>query len=148
MLLAEPRHSERSEGSPTASLITYLSRLLDENLIGDAHLVRFVEGLERGEVVNPILEEEAQTNFSLLVQRGGLEQMIQSDTLDREALSVWAQETLSERGIVRVQRKVVHKDTQIHFQPMEFVLIPDQSYSMSRFQTTQWQWAIIMEQNP
>jgi len=140
--------SPQGEGSPTSFLITYLSRLLDETLIGDVHLVRFAEGLERGQIINPISEQEARANYSLLVQRGGLEQMIQSDTLDREALSVWAQETLSERGIVRVQRKVVHKDTQIHFQPMEFVLIPDQSYSMSRFQTTQWQWAIIMEQNP
>ena len=48
--------SPQGEGSQTEALITYLSRLLDETLIGDENLVRLVKGLERDEVVNPISE--------------------------------------------------------------------------------------------
>ena len=46
--------SAQNDSDQTSSLITYLSRLLDETLIGDVHLVRLSEGLERGEVVNTI----------------------------------------------------------------------------------------------
>jgi len=78
---------------------------------------------------------------------------------------MWVREKLSERGVIRVQKKEVHKKTQIPFQPMEFqeipagefwmgegenkrkVMIPT-SYEISKFQLTQWQWAKIMGDNP
>ncbi|OGQ15378.1 MAG: hypothetical protein A3B70_03210 [Deltaproteobacteria bacterium RIFCSPHIGHO2_02_FULL_40_11] len=165
-LLAEGHpEAQSAEGSPTVSLITYLSRLLDERLIGDDHLVRFSVGLERGEVVNPILEEDAAANYSLLVQRGGLEHLIQSDKLNQEMLLRWTQEKLSERGMVRQQRNVIHKDTEISAHPMNFVPIQagtfmmgevgkkkevaiKDPYEMSVFSITQWQWAMIMGENP
>jgi len=151
--------------SPTASLITYLSRLLEEGLLTDAHLQRFYEGLEKGNVVNPITEEEAAADPWLMIQRGGLERMIQSENLDPNRLRVWVEEEISKRSIVRVQRNEVHKDTQIPFQPMEFVEIPagefwmgeegkkrkvfiPEPYYISKFQLTQWQWAKVMDDNP
>src|SRR3989339_686292 len=87
MLLAESPPSgffalrAQNDSDQTSSLITYLSRLLDETLIGDEHLVRFSEGLERGEVINPISEVEA-ADFRLSVQRSGLEYLIQSGGFD------------------------------------------------------------------
>ena len=170
-LLAEA-HPERSshpeaqsaEGSPTSSLITYLSRLLDETLIGDVHLERLAQRLEQGEVVNPISEQEARANYSLLVQRGGLEHLIQSDTLDQKTLLSWAREKLSERDVVYQQREVVHKETEILAQPMEFVSIQPDTFTMggdrkvlvkltkpfevSIFLVTQWQWVRVMGKNP
>src|SRR3990167_3532714 len=124
-LLAEPRPSgffalrAQNDSDQTSPLITYLSRLLDETLIGDVHLVRLAEGLERGEVVNPISEAEA-ADFRLSVQRSGLEYLIQSGGFDPDILLMWVQEKLSERGAVRVQRKEVHTKTKIPIQPMEF----------------------------
>ena len=176
-LLAEPRPSgffalraqndnpsAQNDSAQTSSLITYLSRLLDETLIGDANLVRLAEGLERGEVVNPISEAEA-ADFRLSVQRSGLEYLIQSGGFDPDMLLTWVREKLSERGAVRVQRKEVHTKTKIPIQPMEFQEIPagefwmgegkgrkkvtiSNSYEIARFQLTQWQWAKIMGDNP
>src|SRR3989338_2270690 len=156
--------SAQNDSDQTSSLITYLSRLLDETLIGDVHLVRLSEGLERGEVVNPISEAEA-ADFRLSVQRSGLEYLIQSGGFDPDILLMWVQEKLSERNIVRVQKKEVHEKTQIPFQPMEFqeipagefwmgegknkrkVMIPT-PYELARFQLTQWQWTKVMGENP
>src|SRR3989338_2584560 len=101
--------SSRNALGMTEVLITYLSRLLDETLIGDVHLVRFAEGLERGEVVNPISEVEA-ADFRLSVQRSGLEYLIQSGGFDPDMLLTWVREKLSERGVVRQQREVVRED--------------------------------------
>src|SRR3989338_3469203 len=156
--------SPHGEGSPTSSLITYLSRLLDETLIGDVHLVRFSEGLEQGQIINPISEVEA-SDFRLAVQRSGLEYLIHSGGFDPDMLLSWVREKLSERGVVRQQRDAVHQDTEIPIQPMEFVPIPSgkfmigakdtqkeviikEPYEMSVFQITQWQYAMVMESNP
>jgi len=154
-LLAEA-HPERSshpevqsaEGSPTSSLIAYLSRLLDETLIGDVHLVRLAEGLERGEVVNPISEDEARVSSSLLVQSGGLNQLIQSDVLDRKVILAWAQEKLSQRSVAHLQREAVRYSTEHSLQLMEFVPIPSSVFEMAIFTVTQWQWVVIMGKNP
>src|SRR3989338_3020757 len=156
--------SAQNDSDQTSSLITYLSRLLDETLIGDVHLVRLSEGLERGEVVNPISEVEA-ADFRLAVQRPGLEYLIQSGGFDPDMLLTWVREKLSERNIVRVQKKEVHEKTQIPFQPMEFQEIPagefwmgegenkrkvviPTHYELARFQLTQWQWTKVMGENP
>src|SRR3989338_4656670 len=176
-LLAEPRPSgffalraqndnpsAQNDSDPTSSLIAYLSRLLDENLIGDAHLERFAAGLEQGQVVNPISKEEAQADYALLLHHGGLERLI-LDALDRAIFLSWAQKRLSERSIVREQSGVVRQDTEVPFFQMEFVEIPagefmmkekekqvkstiPNPYFISRFQTTQWQWAMVMGENP
>ena len=154
MLLAEYPPSgffalrAQNDSDQTSSLITYLSRLLDETLIGDAHLVRLSEGLERGEVVNPISEKEAEANYSLLVQRGGLEHLIQSDALDREILLTWIKEKLSQRQVNRIQRNSVEKVTELPIQHMQFVPIPSRTFEMGAFLVTQWQWAMIMKNNP
>ena len=169
-LLAEPRPSgffalrTQNDSDQTSPLITYLSRLLDETLIGDVHLVRLSEGLERGEVVNPISEVEA-ADFRLSVQRSGLEYLIQSGGFDPDALLTWAKEKLSERGIVRVQREIVREDTERLFTQMQFVFLQpgefwmgkeekrtkvgiESPFEMSVFQVTQWQWAMVMGSNP
>src|SRR3989338_11600685 len=128
-LLAEPRPSgffalrAQNDSDQTSPLITYLSRLLDETLIGDVHLERLASGSERGEVINPISEDEARTNYSLLVQRGGLEQIIQSRDLDREILLSWIREKLAERDVVHKQRGIVNQETNVPFIPMKFVPI-------------------------
>ena len=152
-LLAEA-HPERSshpeaqsaEGSPTSSLITYLSRLLDETLIGDGHLVRLAEGLEQGQVVNPISEAEA-ADFRLSVQRSGLEYLMQSGGFDPDALLTWAKEKLTERSMVRGQRETVEARTAVSFQTMEFVPI-EERLEFGSFLVTQWQWAMVMGNNP
>ena len=120
----------QNDSDQTSSLITYLSRLLDETLIGDVHLVRFSEGLEQGQVINPISEAEA-ADFRLSVQRSGLEYLIQSGGFDPDALLTWAREKLSERGVVRQQREVVHQDA-VPFQPMEFQEIPAGEFWIDR----------------
>ena len=175
-LLAEPRPSgffalraqndspsAQNDSDQTSPLITYLSRLLDETLIGDVHLVRFSEGLEQGQIINPISEVEA-SDFRLSVQRSGLEYLIQSGGFDPDMLLTWVREKLSERGVVRQQREVVHQDA-VPFQPMEFQEIPagefwmgegenkrkvviPTPYELARFQLTQWQWAKVMGENP
>ena len=127
-------------------------------------MVRFMEGLERGEVVNPISHEEAQADYRLLVQRNGLELLVQPG-LDQKRLLAWVREKLIERGVVRRQREVIRVETKIPLQPMEFVLIEpgtfmmgeegskvkvtiEKPYEMGMFPVTQWQWAMVMGENP
>jgi len=156
--------SSRNALGMTEVLITYLSRLLDETLIGDVHLVRFAEGLERGEVVNPISEVEA-ADFRLSVQRSGLEYLIQSGGFYPDVLLTWVREKLSQKGVLRQQREVVHRKTENSMYPIEFVpiqsgrfmmgekgekvrVILTNSFEMAIFPVTQWQWSMVMEENP
>ena len=57
----------------TKNFQSYIGELLEKRIIGDSELIRFIEHLEKGELINLISEDEALTSTSLLVQRRGLQ---------------------------------------------------------------------------
>jgi formylglycine-generating enzyme required for sulfatase activity len=151
--------------TPTESFIGYLGLLLDNQVIGQTQLVRLVENLRRGELVNPISEEEARVSSSLQIHREGLEEYVQENNLDKEDLLRWVEENLKEKDRVRVKREETRQDTKELHQQMIFNHVDPGTFLMGEGNTiltvtisqpfefmstpvTQKQWAVIMGENP
>ena len=53
----------------TKNFQSYIGELLEKKIIEEPQLTRFIENLEKGELINPISQDEALTSTSLMVQR-------------------------------------------------------------------------------
>ena len=104
----------------TKGLQSYIGELLGKRIIGEPQLIRFIEHLEKGELINPISEDEALTSTALLVQRRGLQQYLDEASLDQKELLAWSRATLEKRARVRVNREEVQEETQDIDQKLEF----------------------------
>ncbi|MCY4645141.1 MAG: hypothetical protein OXB88_11035, partial [Bacteriovoracales bacterium] len=53
----------------TDDLKGFLGELMERQTIGDEGLIRLIEGLEEGKLINPITEEEAWESVGAVTQR-------------------------------------------------------------------------------
>ena len=104
----------------TKGLQSYIGELLEKRIIGDPELIRFIEHLERGELINPISQDEARTSTALLVQRKGLQKYLDKSSLNQKELLAWSRATLEKRARVRVQREETREETRNIYQDLEF----------------------------
>ena len=150
----------------TKNFQSYIGELLEEQIIKEPQLTRFIENLEEGELINPISKEEALTSTALLVQRRGIQKYLDQSSLDQKELLDWARATLEKRARVRVSREEVREETRYPAQKLEFHPVKRPvSFEMTdgrnrKFVTltypievqstpvTQKQWVEIMGENP
>ena len=154
--------TELLELDGTSNAMAYMDELLETQIMGDAELVRFLDGLKGGEAVNPFGPTEST---DALIHRDGLQSLMERESLDRDRLLAWAEKKLRERAGVRQRRSVVKKETEDVFQRIEFIEIVPGSFKMGEqgeavpvkltnaFEimdkpVTQKQWVDIMEKNP
>ena len=104
----------------TKGFQSYIGELLEKKVIGDPELIRFIEHLEKGELINPITTDEALTSTSLLVQRKGLQKYLNKSSLDQKELLAWSRATLEKRARIRVKREEVREETREIPQKLEF----------------------------
>ena len=104
----------------TKGFQSYIGALLEHKIIGDPELIRFIENLEKGELINPISEDEARVSTPLLVQRRGLQQYLNKASLDQKELLAWSKVTLEKRDRVRVSREETREETRDISQELEF----------------------------
>ena len=155
---------EESREETTQGLMAYLGTLLEHQIIGDVELVRFIEGLEKGELINPISEEKAMESMVALIHRQGIqEEYLDLGQFNQKELLRWSKESLKEKKRVRVQREETRKETQDVYQKMEFFPVPPGHFLVDRGKAevrlthpievmstpvTQKQWVEIMGENP
>ena len=159
-VLAAGPCAELLELDGTSNAMAYMDELLETQIMGDAELVRFIDGLKGGGAVNPFGPTEST---DALIHRDGLQNLMERESLDRERLLAWAEKKLRERAGVRQRRSVVKKETEDAFQRIEFIEIVPGSFEMgdsretvkltNAFEimdkpVTQKQWVGIMEKNP
>ena len=154
--------AELLELEGTSNAMAYMDELLETQIMGDGELVRFIDGLKGGEVVNPFGPTEST---DALIHRDGLQSLMEREALDRDRLLAWAEKKLRERAGVRQRRSVVKKETEDVFQRIEFIEVVPGSFKMGEqgeavpvkltnaFEimdkpVTQKQWVGIMEKNP
>ena len=82
----------------TKNFQSYIGELLEQQIIGDSELIRFIEHLEKGELINPISQEEALTSTPLLVQRRGLQRYLDESSLNQKELLDWSKTTLEKKS--------------------------------------------------
>ena len=152
----------------TKGFQSYIGELLDKRIIGDSELIRFIEHLEKGELINPISEDEARVSTPLLVQRRGLQNYLDNSSLNQKELLAWSRATLEKRARVRVKREEAREETrELPYQKLEFHLVKrpvqfDIRYVEDKTKpvtlthpievqstpVTQKQWVEIMGENP
>ena len=163
-LTSSPMETETLD-KETEGLMAYLGQLLEHQIIGDIELVRFIEGLEKGELVNPIGEAEAMVSTAALIQQGGIQEYFDLAELNKKALLRWSKESLKEKKRVRVKREETRKETQDIYQKIEFLPVSPGRFFMGEGRNqvevtltnpievmstpvTQKQWVEIMGENP
>ncbi len=119
--------------SQTENLIAYLSDLLSNQIIGDDEIVHMIEGLSRGELLNPISEEKTWVNSAALVHRDAIEDYIGGSALNSsltggaqlainsDQLRTWAISALKEKTRVRDLRSDTKVQTQDLFAKIKFL---------------------------
>ena len=148
----------------TQGLMAYLGTLLEHRIIGDVELVRFIEGLEKGELLNPISEEKAMESLAGTIHRQGIqEEYLDLGHLNQKELLRWSKRSLKEKKRVRVHREETRKETQDVYQKMEFLPVSPGRFLMGKEKVeailthpievmstpvTQRQWVEIMGENP
>ena len=104
----------------TKNFQSYIGELLEKQIIKEPQLTRFIESLEKGELINPISKDEALTSTSLLVQRKGLQRYLDKSSLDQKELLGWSKAILEKRALVRVTREETQEETRDIHQKLEF----------------------------
>ena len=158
----KPREGEES----TLALKAYLKDLLAHRAIEVGELEKFIEGLERGELVNPISERTTWVEAEAFVHRAGLQRYLNdAAALDREELLGWSRRILKEEQLIRAQRKVVRGETRDLYRKIKLHPVRAGRFQMgggrnrveveftNAFEVmstplTQKQWAEIMGENP
>ena len=101
--------------------MAYLGALLEHQIIGDAELVRFIKGLEKGKLINPISEEKAMVSSAALIQQEGIQEYLDLGDLNKKELLEWSKESLREKKRVWVKREETRKETEDVYQKIEFL---------------------------
>ena len=156
---------DEARDEETQGLMAYLGTLIEHQTIGDVELLRFIEGLEKGELLNPISEEKAMESLAGTIHRQGIqEEYLDLGHLNQKELLRWSKESLKEKKRVRVQREETRKETQDIYQRMEFLPVSPGRFLMGDEKkvevtlthpievmstpVTQKQWVEIMGENP
>lgn len=147
----------------SSQVIAYLEHLLHSNVIGTKEFARFSEGLSRGEVLNPILEDEAETSTALHIHRQGLAERLTGGALDKDRLRIWAENTLRVRTQTQDERGAVKNETKVIYQKVEFKPVPPGKFERGNSRKlaqltheievmstpmTQRQWVMMFGENP
>ena len=156
--------SSSSVETETEGLMAYLGALLEHQIIGDAELVRFIKGLEKGKLINPISEEKAMVSSAALIHEEGIQEYLDLGDLNKKELLEWSKESLREKKRVWVKREETRKETQDVYQKIEFLPVGPGRFLMGEgkkvevtltnsievmsTQVTQKQWVEIMGENP
>ena len=164
-LLSSPQGEAEILDKETEGLKAYLGTLREHQIIGSIELLRFIEGLEKGELINPISEEKAMESLAGTIQREGIEDFLDLGQLNQKELLRWSKESLKEQKRVRVQREETRKETQDVYQKMKFLPVSPGRFLMGEGKeqvevtlthpievmstpVTQKQWVEIMGENP
>lgn len=138
---------------------------MDDHVIGNAELARFLEALERERVSNPITEEDAETDSKRLIHREGLKNILRLGGFDLKRLVEWVRRTIEAGGVVKIKRDDTRSETQDTHQKIEFIPIEPGRFQMGdegeKFEVTlthpfevmstlvtQKQWVEVMGENP
>ncbi|MGE0762311.1 MAG: formylglycine-generating enzyme family protein [Bdellovibrionales bacterium] len=114
----------------TEGLIAYLSALLEHQIIGETELLKLIDSLEKGEISNPIVEEQAWISSAAMIHREEIQEYIKGDEVDRKRLLEWSKKSLQEKERVRERREETRVETQDIRHKMKFNPIPAGRFRM------------------
>src|SRR5690606_19152389 len=119
-----------SQSEATDDLTAYLGVLLERQIIDDTELLHFIEGLEHGEISNPIPEEKTWNDSAAYIHREEIQKYIKTTQLNQNRLLEWSLQSLKEKERVRVKREETHEETKDTHWEMELHPVREGSFLM------------------
>lgn len=110
----------KGEARATADLVKYLDDLLAQKTISLQHLNLFLRGLEKGQVIVPISEEEADVDVALAIHREGLQRRIGAGSFDRKLLVNWVKGVLKAQDKTTAERNDVSRESKESYPNVKF----------------------------
>lgn len=161
----DPGGCSRKILAPTEGFIAYFGFLIDEHLIGERELGRFVEELQKGKVINPISEMQRDTEPTLHEPYQEFETYLKDSPLDQTQILQWTKIALIEKKRTRTEREERKNETKNVHQVMTFHSIPHGTFlmgekgkevevelthdiEMMNTKVTQKMWVDVMGDNP
>lgn len=161
----------------TESLISYLTLLIDQQIIGEKELVGWRDRLQAGQLTNPIASRSTDVDSSALVHYAEVQKQIERSGIDLTKLLTWSYEYLKASQQAIVAREKTQEDTMALYREIKFLPVPGSrtnlvsqffkwrrwhkkqlwtsvpprklhSFEMMDTPVTQKQWAEIMKWNP
>lgn len=108
----------------TESLISYLTLLIDQQVIGEKEISVWREQLQAGTLTNPIASNSTAVDSSALVHYGEVQKQIERSGFDLSRLLKWSEDLLTTRQKAQVARTDVQQDTKDLYREMKFQKIP------------------------
>lgn len=144
----------------TEGLITYLSSLLEQRVIGVTEISQLVLSLESGQVTNPFTEIQATIDSKAFIHRQEIQRQLLNPHLDRARLLRWIKDLMAGKLSVQIARENAQALTHDLYQKIDFQPVPGGTvrldghkkevapFEMMTTPVTQKQWADIMGENP
>ncbi|MCY4643037.1 MAG: formylglycine-generating enzyme family protein [Bacteriovoracales bacterium] len=151
----------------TDDLKGFLGELMERQTMGDEGLIRLIEGLEEGKLINPITQEEAWESIGAVTQRKTIQRFMDGEQgkIDQKELLDWSRDALKKRKRVRVERTEAREETRDIHQKIVFHPVKGGKFKMGEgsekvdvelthdievmsHPVTQKQWAKLMGNNP
>lgn len=147
--------------SSTEGLVSYLSRLLEQQVIGTNEIQVFHRTLSAGQLVNPMDDKRASVNSPSLVHGGEIQRYFDTGKIDIKQLLEWATKKLQDKIREKAVREVTKNESseiyqKIHFHPLpagkfkieEIGVELTHPFEMMSTPVTQRQWVDVMGENP
>lgn len=136
----------------TDRLISYLTVLVRDRVIGSDEIDSFATQLAQGILSVPISQTRLTTDSDAVIHHGELQKQLQAN-LDKRKLLEWARHYLKGHRDVQKGRQVSKRDTQSPYLRPEFLQVTvgtkePHTFEMMTTPVTQKQWVDIMGENP
>lgn len=131
----------------TEALISYLTKLTEQRVIGAQEIQRLIDGR------NPLTVEQASIESAAQVHLANVERQLGAATVDRNEIIKWAQHWLDSRTKEVASKAQISENTKSLYERMTFVTAKSEndlgySFEVMTMPITQKQWTDIMGQNP
>ena len=114
----------------TSDLKNYMSEWIERQVIGEEELQRWIEGLERGKILNPISGDRALVSIEAYTARIGIQEYLESSSINAKELLDWSRAVLKEKGRTRVSRKEAQEETQDVYRKIIFHPVKGGTFQM------------------
>ena len=154
-----------SEISHTQIFLSYLGQLVDNHIVSEQDLTKFIDALEKGEIINPISNQKASADSVARIHHQQVQEYINNTGLNQKRLLQWSIDSLKQKSLARTGRETAQSKTRpAHARAQFFKVNPGSfqmgedpakvnvtlthSFEMMSTAVTQGMWVEEMQENP
>ncbi|MBL4817850.1 MAG: hypothetical protein JKY15_01285 [Deltaproteobacteria bacterium] len=101
-----------ADTTPTDNYLALTAKLLELHTIDDEHLLRMIDGAEKGKAMNPILETESQIDSQKQIARQAYDNVLK-DHIEATQITPWAKECLKQEAKERDEKREKQEESRL-----------------------------------